>query len=52
MAKQYSKRYKDHWAETVISKLNEKKELAIKQQTHQELAEAMWNTEKSLKQTA
>lgn len=52
MAKQYAKRYKDHWTETVISKLNEKKELDIKEQTSQELAETMKDTEKSLKDAA
>ena len=52
MAKQYSKRYKDHWTEIVISKLNEKKELDIKKQTCQELEKTMKDTEKSLKDAA
>ena len=52
MAKKYTKRYKDHWTETVISKLNEKKELDIKEQTNQELAETMKDAEKFLKDAA
>ncbi len=52
MAKQYAKRYKDHWTETIISKLNEKKQLAIKQQTDQELVKTMKSTKKSPKDAA
>ena len=45
MAKQYTKRYKDHWTETLISRLNQKKELDIKEQTKQKLAETINNKE-------
>ena len=51
MAEQYSKRYKDHWTETVIAILNDKKELAIKEQTNQELKEAKENTNKTPQKT-
>lgn len=41
MARHYSKRYKDHGTETIATRLTEKKEMEIKEQTNQELAEVL-----------
>ena len=41
MARHYSKRYKDHGTEAIATRLTEKKEMAIKEQTNQELTEVL-----------
>lgn len=52
IARHYTKWYKNHWTEVIISRLNQKKESAIKEQTSQALAEAMQDTRKSIKDAA
>ena len=52
MARHYTKRYKDNWTETIISRLNQKKESAIKEQTNQELAEVMEDSQTPIKKAA
>ena len=46
--RKYTKWYKDHWTETIIARLNEKKEKSIKENTSVELAWVIWwNNRKS-----
>lgn len=42
MAKQYTKWYRDHWAEVVIQRIKNEKNVNIEQQTCKELAGVMW----------
>lgn len=52
MARHYTKWYKDHGTEVVISRLTQKKELAIKEQTNQALAETFKDTKNQIKKAA
>jgi len=52
LAKHYSKWYETNWTEVVISRLNGKKQLELKQQTNKELAEVMTDNQEPMKKAA
>ena len=49
IAKHYTKWYRDHWTEVIATRINNKKESDIKQQTNKEIAKTITNTKTSKK---
>ena len=49
IAKHYTKWYRDHWTEVIATRINNKKEADIKQQTNKEIAKIITNTKTSKK---